>query len=240
MTLAMSGVDLTSGPGIRSLFLQKYMQYQRFAALLRLSMKYEMSGVRKILIHRIQKHYPVTMNDYERVMTEHGTAAAAAFTLSPHPNEVLKLFWECEVKHCLPVAFYEATTRGINSLTSRKPQVALPPQILTPALKALGSFNTLHVEHVRNAMDTFRACAQCRRAGLVSVEHFLLPTKSDLSLSPLREQDMKPEVLRILCGNCASELADEEINFRCALWNELPKLFALPNWGELSNLVVLK
>jgi len=91
-------------------------------------------------------------------MKEHGTAAAAIFTLPPHPNEVLKLFWECDVKQCLPVAFYEATVRGVNSLTSSKPKVSLPPQILTPSLKALGTFNSGHVDHVRSTLDTVRIC----------------------------------------------------------------------------------
>jgi hypothetical protein len=65
-----------------------------------------------MLIHRVQKHYPVRMSDYDEVMSEHGTTAATTFTLSPHPNEVLKHFWELEIKQCLPVAFYEATVRA--------------------------------------------------------------------------------------------------------------------------------
>jgi hypothetical protein len=103
MTRWMCGEDLTYNPRIRSLFLQRYIRYSRFAALLRLSMKYyAMEGVRKRFIHRVQKHYPVRRSDYEEVTSEHGTAAATTFTLSPHPNEVLKHFWECEIKQCLP------------------------------------------------------------------------------------------------------------------------------------------
>ena len=237
---AMCDANLTSDPGTRSLSLQRYIQYPRFAALLRLSMKYAMEGVRKMLIHRIQKHYPVRMADYLQVIDEHGTAAAAAFTFSPHPNEVLKLFWECEVKQCLPVAFYEAAVRGVNSLSSFKPKVSLPPQILSPALKALAAFNSTHVDHVRTMMEVFRTCVVCRRADLLSVEHWLAPTKSDLSISPLRDPGVRPDTARVLCGICVGELLESDHTFRHSVWDDLPGLFGLPAWKELSKFVILK
>jgi len=224
----------------RSLFLQKYMQYPRFAALLRLSMKYDMEGVRKILVHRIQKHYPVGIFDYEQVMKVHGTAAAATFTLPPHPNEVLKLFWECDVKQCLPVAFYEATVRGVNSLTSSRPKVSLPKHILTPAFKALAIFNSKNADHVRDTLDTLRACNICRRTNLISIEHSLLPNRIDLSLSPLRVRELKSDVLKIPCETCTTETLDDGRAFRYAFWDELPGMFGLPTWRELSKFVILK
>ncbi|KAF9649255.1 hypothetical protein BDM02DRAFT_1930775 [Thelephora ganbajun] len=199
-----------------SLFLQKYIQYPRFAALLRLSIKYELEGVHKLLVHRVQKHYPVGMSDYERIMKEHGTAATAAFTLSPHPNEVLKLFWECDVKQCLPVALYEATVR------------------------ALATFNSKHVDHVRSTLDTVRTCGECRRANLISVEHLLLPARNDLSLSPLRDPGLKSDVARALCEVCVGEVIRDNRAFRYAFWDELPGMFGLPTWRELSEFVILK
>lgn len=203
-------------------------------------MKYELEGVRKILTHRVQKQYPVGMPDYERVMKEHGTAAAATFTLAPHPNEVLKLFWECDVKQCLPVAFYEATVRGVNSLTSSKFKVALPSQILASALKALATFNSKHVDHVRSTLDTVRICSGCKRANLISIEHSLTPTKNDLSLSPLRDPGLKPDAARILCEGCIGEIIGDDRAFRYAFWDELPAMFGLPTWRELSKSVILK
>jgi len=216
------------------------MQYPRFAALLRLSRKYELEGIHKVLVHRVQKHYPVEMPEYERVMKNHGTAAAAAFALSPHPNEVLKLFWECDVKQCLPVAFYEAAVRGVNSLTSPKQKVSLPPQILTPALKALAAFNSKHVDHVRATLDTVRICGDCRRANLISFERSLLPSKNDLSLSPLRDPGLKPDLARILCEGCTGEIVGDDRAFRYAVWDELPGVFGLQTWRELSKFVILK
>ena len=193
-----------------------------------------------MLVHRVQKHYPVEMIEYERVMNEHGTAAAATFTLSPHPNEVLKLFWECDVKQCLPVAFYEAAARGVISLTSSKPKVALPPQILTPSVRALGTFNGRHVDHVRATLDTVHDCNNCRRANFNSIEHSLLPTKSDLSLSLLRDPGLKPDVARMLCDRCITAIIGDDNAFRYVFWDELPGVFGLPNWRELSKYVILK
>jgi len=226
----------------RSLFLQKYIQYPRFSALLRLSMKYAMEGVRKVLIHSIQKHYPVEISDYERIMNEHGTAATAAFALPPHANEVLKLFWECDIKQCLPVAFYEATIRGVNSLSSSTPKVSLPPQILGPAIRALGSFHSKRVDHVRSTLDPIRDCDNCKTENLLTVEHTLLPTKNDLSLSPLRDSglELRPGIARNLCGACAGEVTTGNTTFRHVFWAELPGMFGLPAWGELSKFVILK
>lgn len=203
-------------------------------------MKYEMEGIRKILIHRIQKHYPVRMSDYEQIMKEPGTAAAAAFTLSPHPNEVLKLFWECDVQHCLPVAFYEATVRGVNSLSSSSPNVSLPSQILPRAVKALGSCNSKVADHVRSALEPVRNCRKCASRSFVGVEHALLPIKVDLSVSPLRDPHSKPEIIAALCETCAAEFLSEDRAFKCAFWSELPEMFGLSTWTELSKLVVLK
>lgn len=226
--------------GIRPLFLQKYISYPRFAALLRLSMKYEMEGIRKLLIHHAQKHYPVEMSKYEDVMSEHGTAAHAAFILCPHPNEVLKLFWECDIKQCLPIAFYEATTRGVNSLTSSRPKVVLPPQILTPVLKALAALNTKHMDHVRSIMSTFRVCAKCRRGDLVAVEHRLAPTKGDLAIFPLRDPGDDSDVSKLLCEGCFELLKGQYDAFRVSLWDDLPGVFGLPAWKELSKHIILK
>ena len=226
----------------RSLFLQKYIQYPRFSALLRLSMKYAMEGVRKVLIHTIQKHYPVELSDYAQIMNEHGTAATAAFALSPHANEVLKLFWECEVRQCLPIAFYEATIRGVNSLSSSTPKVSLPPQILGPAIRALGLFHSKRVDHVRSMIDPIRDCDNCKTENLISVEHSLLPTKNDLSLSPLRDStlELKLRVAWTLCGTCIREVATGNTSFRRLFWDELPGMFGLPVWAELSKFVILK
>jgi hypothetical protein len=236
----MRDMDLASDSGIRSLFLQRYIQFPRFAALLRLSMKYEMQGVRKMLIHRVQKHYPIEMADYDQVMDDHGTAAAAAFTSYPHPNEVVKLFWECDVKQCLPVAFYEAATRGVNSLTSSKPKVFLPPHISTAAIKSLAAFNSSHIDHVRSVIDIFRFCGVCKRGNLITIERWLAATKSDLSIFPLRDTGVRPEVSGLLCDNCIGELVEAERNFRKTVWEDLPGVFNLPSWRELSKFVILK
>ena len=199
-----------------------------------------MEGIRKILVRRVQKHYPVGMSDYEQVMKEHGTAAAATFALPPHSNEVLKLFWECDVRQCLPVAFYEATVRGVNSLTSSRLKVFLPPHILAPAVKALALFNSKHMEHVRSTLDTVRTCNECRVVGLIFVEHSLLPTRNDLSLSPLRGPGLRPDVARTLCDICIEGINNDDRGFRHAFWDELPGMFGLPTWRELSKFVILK
>ena len=205
-------------------------------------MKYEMEGVRKVLIYTIQKHYPVEMFEYERIMNDHGTAATAAFALPPHANEVLKLFWECEVKQCLPVAFYEATIRGVNSISSSTPKVSLPPQLLGPAMRALGLFHSKRAEHVRSMLDSICECDNCKCENLLCVEHSLLPTKNDLSLSPLRDSalELRPGVVRTLCGPCAGEVTTGNTTFRNVFWSELPGMFGLPAWGELSKFVILK
>lgn len=199
-----------------------------------------MEGIRKTLVHRVQKHYTVGMADYERVMREHGTAATATFTLPPHANEVLKLFWECDIKQCLPVAFYEAAVRGVNSITSSGLKVFLPPQILAPAVKALGLFLSKHTDHVRSTLESVRMCSVCRRLNLVSIEHSLLPPKNDLLLSPLRDLGFKPDVVESLCQVCVVDITNEGRAFRCAFWDELPSMFGLPTWRELSKFVVLK
>ena len=205
-------------------------------------MKYAMEGVRKVLVHSIQKHYPTELSDYERIMNEHGTAATSAFALAPHANEVLKLFWECDVKQCLPVAYYEATIRGVNSLSSSSPKVSLPPQILGPAIRALGSLHCKRVENVRSILELVRDCRSCRGTNLMAIEHELLPIKNDISLSPLRDanKELSPANASFLCRLCVGIITGRCQAFGIQLWAELPGVFGLPTWGELSKLVILK
>jgi hypothetical protein len=74
----------------------------------------------------------------------------------------------------------------------------------------------------------------------MTVEHWLAPTKTDLSIFPLRDPVPKPEVSRILCEGCAEELKESYCNFRYSFWDELPGMFGLPTWRELSKYVILK
>ena len=67
--------------------------------------------------------------------------------LTPHPNEVLNLFVQRELASALPMAYYLAARRGIDSLMDRSlPQRAiLSPEILQSAIKGLMALRELEL-----------------------------------------------------------------------------------------------
>lgn len=67
--------------------------------------------------------------------------------LTPHPNEVLNLFVQRELAFALPMAYYLAARRGIDSLMDRSlPQRAiLSPEILQSAIKGLMALRELEL-----------------------------------------------------------------------------------------------
>ena len=51
---------------------------------------------------------------------------------------------------------------------------------------------------------------------------------------------MKPDITRILCEGCIGEVMNDDRAFRYAFWDDLPVMFGLATWRELSKFVVLK
>jgi len=132
-----------------------------FASLLRMTAKYGYSNVRDQLFKDLRGAYPTKWEAYQaaEVLDEDIFEPP-----KPHPNAVLNLFLEQNVRFALPFAAYRASIAGSFALMSDKPGTVLPRHAIA---------TTTHGTHlVRGFMDQaarvgndFQACFRPRRLG---------------------------------------------------------------------------
>ena len=110
--------------------------FTTFSSLLRITTKYEMPAVRSHLLKAIRDAYP---ENFEGVNPRKPLGETVFSGPSPHPNEVLNLFVQQKLTSALPMAYYMAAQRGLNSLMDKSlPQSAtLSLEILRSAIGGL-------------------------------------------------------------------------------------------------------
>ena len=127
------------------------LDFSTFSSLLRITAKYELPAVQPKLLEVVHDAYPET---FERLAPTKALGDNIFSGPTPHPNEVLNLFVQQNLKSALPMAYYLAVRRGSDSLMDRcLPQCAtLPPEILQ---SAIGGLMTLREEDLASSVAGF-------------------------------------------------------------------------------------
>jgi hypothetical protein len=114
----------------------KVPDFATFSSLLRMTTKYEIPTVRSQLLEVVHDAYPET---FEGLIPSKPLGESVFSGPTPHPNAVLNLFVQQKVTSALPMAYYMATRRGLNSLMGEHlPRNAtLSPKILQSAIGGL-------------------------------------------------------------------------------------------------------
>ena len=115
----------------------KVPDFTTFSSLLRITTKYKMPEVRSQLLEVVHDAYPET---FEGLAPSKPLGGSVFSGPTPHPNEVLNLFVEQELTSALPMAYYMAARKGLDSLmdTRRLPASArLSPEILLVVTRGL-------------------------------------------------------------------------------------------------------
>jgi hypothetical protein len=126
-----------------------------------------MPTVRSQLLEIVRNAYPETFEE----VTSTKTLGENTFSGStPHPNEVLKLFIQQKLTSALPMAYYMAAQRGLNSLMNRLlPQSAtLPPDILQLAIGGLMSLRELELNETHRLVLGSKFSRPCSSANCPS------------------------------------------------------------------------
>ena len=95
-----------------------------------------MPAVRPQLLEVVHDAYPGT---FEEIMPTKSLGESVFTGPAPHPNEVLNLFVQEELTSALPMAYYMAVRRGVDSLMDRRlpSSATLAPEVLQTAIKGL-------------------------------------------------------------------------------------------------------
>ena len=141
--------------------------FTTFSSLLRMTAKYEMPAVQSKLLDIVRNAYPET---FEGLDSSKALGESVFCGPAPHPNAVLNLFIQQELRFALPMAYYMAARRGLNSLMgSHLPRNAtLSPGILQVAIKGLLTLREMELKETHRLIFGSSDSRPCSQAGCSS------------------------------------------------------------------------
>jgi len=199
-----------------------------------------MPAVRSRLLKAIRDAYPVTFEGLDPSKALGETVFSGP---TPHPNTVLNLFVQQKLTSALPMAYYMAVRRGLDSLMdARFPECArLPPAILQVAIKGLFALREMELRetdhlilglrgpHLPSNCPTYVA----RDPRLSEAHQKVIGRITDSSRSGTR-------LLQVLslgeicggdyygfCEDCVKEWEYGHAEVRKKAWAALPRVFGL-------------
>ena len=126
-----------------------------------------MPAVRSHLLKAVRDAYP---ENFEGVTATKPLGETVFSGPSPHPNEVLNLFIQQKFTSALPMAYYMAAQRGLNSLMDRSlPQsVTLPPEVLQSAIGGLMAIRELELNETHHLVFGQKGTHPCSESKCLS------------------------------------------------------------------------
>ena len=136
--------------------------FATFSSLLRTTAKYDMPTVRSQVLNVIRNAYPGT---FEGLDPSKPLGESVFRGSKPHPNAVLNLFVQQKLASTLPMAYYMAARRGLDSLMDRRlPEIArLTPGILQVAIKGLFALRELELKETHYLVFGSKSSRSCTR-----------------------------------------------------------------------------
>ena len=178
-----------------------------FASVLRMTTKYGFSDIREALIRELKGAYPTKWEEFEaaKVLGEDVFGSP-----KPHPNAVLNLFLEHQVKFTLPLAAYRVGLGSPFALASEKPGATLPRLTLAAIIHGTGGMRRA----VTHAMHTFMlirdpdACTDCPCVTTHGVTNLTEAIKkiSGVIVKKSEDDPSFPLSFEDLCAKCARPL----------------------------------
>ena len=203
-------------------------------------MKYGLSDVRDRLIKDVKGAYPTKWEAYQaaEVLGEDVFGSP-----KPHPNAVLNLFLEQNVRIALPFASYRASIGGFPAITSDTPGTVLPRHTLAATTNGMHLVGGLMVQFAYAIVydpNVVILCAdrKCflsgglfllehRREALRKLHEKLLAKRDGGELGPL---SLGP----LTCGGCTKRIQAAHDLGRSKCWERLPAMFSVAqSWDDV-------
>jgi len=141
----------------------KVPDFATFSSLLRITAKYEMLEVRSQILEVVRDAYPETFEglDPSKVLGENVFSGP-----TPHSNVVLNLLVQQKVTFALPMAYYMAARRGLESLMGRRlpASARLPPETLQVAVQGLFALREMELKETHHLIFGLNASRSCSRS----------------------------------------------------------------------------
>ena len=126
-----------------------------------------MPAVRSQMLDIVHDAYPKT---FEGLAPAKPIGESVFNNSTPHPNEVLNLFVQQKVTSALPMAYYMAARRGLDSLMDRRlpASARLSPEILQVATKGLLALREMELNKTYGLILGSRGSRICSQSGCPS------------------------------------------------------------------------
>jgi hypothetical protein len=136
----------------------KVPEFSTFSSLLKVSTKYEMPNLRTQILETIRDAYP---ENFQRLDPSKTLGENVFSGPKPHPNAVLNLFVQQKVTSALPMAYYMAARRGLDSLMDGRLRsgTTLSGQTLKSAINGLMVLREMELKEMHRIVFTFKDAA---------------------------------------------------------------------------------
>ena len=220
----------------------KVPDFTTFSSLLRITAKYEMPTVRPQMLDVVRDAYP---ENFEGLVPSKLLGERVFSGPTPHPNEVLNLFVQQNLASALPMAYYMAARRGLDSLMNNclPASAILPPEILKVAIRGLMTLREMELKETHRLVFgskgsrscSLQNCPSCSTMGPgVSEAHQKVVDRiADSAYSGTK-------LLQVLslkeicggdcfgfCGRCVNGWEAGHADVRKKVWAALPDVFGL-------------
>ena len=200
-----------------------------------------MPTVRPQLIEVIRDAYPTT---FEGLAPTKPLGENVFSGRTPHPNEVLNLFVQQGLTSALPMAYYMAARRGIDSLTKKSllRNATLSPEILRSALKGFVALRELELNETYCLVLGPKASHQFSSPNCPSrdaegprmtdahkkiIDQITDSTRSGTNVLEVLVLSSVEGVSDRFCESCVKGWEARHVEIRKRVWNTLSDVFEL-------------
>ena len=201
-----------------------------------------MPAVRSQMLEVVRDAYPET---FEGLAPSKPIGESVFSGQTPHPNEVLNLLVQQKLASALPMAYYMAARRGLDSLMGRglPARARLSPEILWVAIKGLLALREMEVKETHLLILGSRGSRSCSRPtcpsrttagpGVPEAHQKVIGRMSDYShtgtklLQVLSLKDVCGDDCLGFCENCVEGWEVGHADVRKKVWGMLPGVFGL-------------
>ena len=200
--------------------------------------KYGFSDVREQLVDGIKGAYPAKWEDFE---TTQVLGEAVFGSPQPHPNTVLNLFLEQNVKIVSPFAAYRAALGDLPSLFSDEPGAVLPRSTLASIIHGMGEIRRVKTfaAHTIAYVGDVEACSKGGCALNVGInnggQRVEALNKVYYVMADRNESDLfsPPQLGTGFCVDCVKRLETSHLSWRKEnFWAKLPRLLG---WDDFEG-----
>ena len=136
------------------------MDFSTFSSLLRVSANYKMPNLQTRLLETIRDVYP---ENFEGLDPSKTLGENVFDGPKPHPNAVLNLFVQQKITSALPMAYYMAARRGLDSLmdTRLPANATLSGQTLRSATRGLMTLREMELKETHRVVFAIKDTSNC-------------------------------------------------------------------------------